>query len=193
MGYEDGGSYQYPNGLGFFLQVFEVHLGMLWLAICAFPGYWLISLRSFWGAFGAQLLFAIGAGFVAWGNPFLMHLSWVMETSMKTHEWQAKLLTFAINPQTRKTLSCLFLLYVQQLVDLLLQNLLRHTSFPVHIRVVAMGISYNISAALFGGPTPYICSQLLVHLGAVTRPFRSSKYENCLFFFDAARNSSPQW
>jgi hypothetical protein len=46
---------------------------MIWLAIFAFPGYWLITLRSFWGAFAAQLLFAIGAGFVAWGNPFLMY------------------------------------------------------------------------------------------------------------------------
>eukprot|EP00435_Cladocopium_sp_Y103_P069735 s818_g33.t2 len=92
----------------------NVRLGMIWLAIFAFPGYWLITLRSFWGAFGAQLLFAIGAGFVAWGNPFLMH-----------------------------------------------------TSFPVHIRVVAMGISYNISAAIFGGPTPYICSELLVHFGVL--------------------------
>lgn len=91
-----------------------VCLGMIWLAIVAFPGYWLITLRSFWGACAAQVLFAIGAGFVAWGNPFLMH-----------------------------------------------------TSFPVHIRVVAMGISYNISAAIFGGPTPYICSQLLVHFGVL--------------------------
>ncbi|CAK9032169.1 Proline/betaine transporter (Proline porter II) (PPII) [Durusdinium trenchii] len=84
------------------------------LALCALPGYWLVSLRGFWSALGAQALFALGAGFVAWGNPFLMH-----------------------------------------------------SSFPVQVRVVAMGVSYNLAAAIFGGPTPYICSQLLVHWGAL--------------------------
>ena len=43
---------------------------------------------------------------------------------------------------------------------------LMHSSFPVEIRVIAMGISYNLSAALLGGPTPYICSQLAVNFGA---------------------------
>ena len=91
-----------------------VRLGMICLALAAFPGYYLISLREFWGCLLAQMLFAIGGGLVAWGNPFLMH-----------------------------------------------------SSFPLHVRIVAMGISYNLSAAIFGGPTPYICSELLVHLGAL--------------------------
>ena len=45
---------------------------------------------------------------------------------------------------------------------------LMHSSFPVDIRVMAMGISYNLSAALLGGPTPYICSQLVVNFGVST-------------------------
>ncbi|CAE7225300.1 proP [Symbiodinium sp. CCMP2592] len=45
---------------------------------------------------------------------------------------------------------------------------LMHSSFPVDIRVMAMGISYNLSAALLGGPTPYICSQLVVHFGVLS-------------------------
>lgn len=49
---------------------------------------------------------------------------------------------------------------------------LMHSSFPLHVRVVAMGISYNLSAAIFGGPTPYICSELVVHLGAFGSPNR---------------------
>ena len=51
---------------------FEVRLGMLGLALCSGPGYWLVSRRKLWAAFLAQLLFALCAGLVAWGNPFLM-------------------------------------------------------------------------------------------------------------------------
>ena len=92
--------------------------------------------------------------------------------------------TFATDPQTLKSFCLAFFYYIySNLLTFLLHNLLRHTSFPVHIRVVAMGISYNISAALFGGPTPYICSQLLVHLGTLTKPFRSCKWELLGFFF----------
>lgn len=90
-------------------------------------------------------------------------------------------------PQTPKPWNLFFLAFFyyiySNLLTFLLHNLLRHTSFPVHIRVVAMGISYNISAALFGGPTPYICSQLLVHLGTLTKPFRSCTWELLGFFF----------
>ncbi|CAJ1331718.1 unnamed protein product, partial [Effrenium voratum] len=94
----------------------SVRLGMLGLALCSGPGYWLVSRRKLWAAFLAQLLFALCAGLVAWGNPFLMH-----------------------------------------------------SSFPVHVRVLAMGLSYNLAAAIFGGPTPYVCSQLLVHGGGPDR------------------------
>ena len=44
---------------------------------------------------------------------------------------------------------------------------LMHSSFPVDIRVIGMGISYNLSAAFLGGPTPYICSRLVVHFGGL--------------------------
>lgn len=36
-----------------------------------------------------------------------------------------------------------------------------HSSFPAGVRVAALGLSYNVAGAVFGGTTPLICSALM--------------------------------
>ena len=84
-----------------------IRIGTTGLMFCALPCYWLINLRTWYGAVLAQLVLGIFVACIGAAAPY-------------------------------------FLIY----------------SFPPRIRTFGVGISYNLSQAVFGGVTPVMSSAL---------------------------------